>query len=137
MSIEPLSSTELKVTGIPQPDSRADMYQMTLKSQEIDEGCMSYRLQEPRSCFYRGLEPGTEYTFIVHARAYAAGFDIVSETKEFSGSTPPNCEHIHSFLKTDMLIIGIIYIFLACFRETVNVQHTTTNLRPHYRIQKI
>ncbi len=87
MSIEPLSSTSLKVTGIPQPDSRADMYQMTFKGEYIEAGCMSYRHHEPRSCIYRDLEPGTEYTFIVHARAYGWGFDIVSDTVEFSGST--------------------------------------------------
>ncbi len=89
LNIEPLSSTELKVTGIPQRDSRANMYQMTLKGQEIESGCMSYRAHEPRSCVYRDLQPGTEYTFIVRSRAYADGFDIVSEIREFSGSTPP------------------------------------------------
>ncbi len=65
---------------------------MTFKGKEIEAGCMSYRLHKPKSCIYTDLEPGTEYTFIVHARAYAWGFDIISETKEYYGSTPPSCK---------------------------------------------
>ncbi len=125
LKIEPLSSTELKLTPIQQPNTRADLYQMTFQGKEIEAGCRPLAHQEPRSCFYRDLQPGTEYTFIIHARAYAAGFDIVSDTLEFSGTTPPDCEHMHSFLKSveDMFIINIICDFLACFTEAVNCSH--------------
>ncbi len=107
------------------------MYQMTFKGQYIEAGCMSYRLHEPKSCIYRGLNPGTEYAFIVHARAYAAGFDIVSETKEFSGSTPPNCERLNTFRRNieAVLILTIIFTVFAYFRE-LSLQCLTNHALP-------
>ncbi len=99
------------------------MYQMTFKGEYIEAGCMSYRRHEPRSCIYKDLKPGTEYTFIVHARAYGWGFDIVSDTVEFSGSTPPNCECLNTVLRNFEfeLIHNKTYAFVSFFYRGCNV----------------
>ncbi len=98
LQIAPVSSTALNVSVIREKPNAANVYAIDFADHPDLWICEIYQNVGNQFCVFDDLEPATEYTFEVHARAFASGFDIASEKKYFSGYTLSNCEFICLFL---------------------------------------
>ncbi len=98
LDIVPVSSTALNLTVIRQKPNAANMYIIDFANNPDQWVCEIYQNVGDQFCVFGDLEPATEYTFEVHARAFADGFDIASEKKYYSGYTLANCKFIYLFL---------------------------------------
>ncbi len=98
LNIEPVSSTALNLTVIRENPNAADVYVVDFADDPDQWICQIYQRVGQQFCIFGGLEPATKYTFDVHGRAFANGFDIASEKKYYSGSTLTTCKFIYSVL---------------------------------------
>ncbi len=98
LQIAAVSSTALNVTVIREKPNAANVYVVDFADHPDLWICEIYQNVGEQFCVFRDLEPATKYTFELHARAYADGFDIASEKKYYSGYTLANCKFIYLLL---------------------------------------
>ncbi len=111
LKIAPVNSTALKITVIRENLNAANFYIINHQGHSGPWQCKIHKTLGNQFCLFSGLQPATKYTFEVHARTYASGFDIESEKKYFSGYTLANgmfsytlmCEYMYGVFQTSHL----------------------------------